>query len=215
MSCSYAGNPANGATNTQPSNGGQCRAPRNSKPSLDGGVQARIKKLENLVVDLMQKTTPKDGMTEPPLPGQDTGTGSPTLVGSRVGTFDGISESPWTNPVSNSDDVSSQANNYGSMKLSDSNLRYVNSAHWAAVLDGIAELKSHFEREDEDREKYHARRISDPPHFNSMGPQLLYGCFEYTTKEEILASLPARPVVDRMVSRFFNSFDMSSGQLTP
>ena len=95
------------------------------------------------------------------------------------------------------------------MYLEGSSARYVSSAHWAAVLDGIAELKDHFDNE----EAAHPDRTpSDLPSVESTGPQLLYGGVKAATKEEILASIPARPVVDRLVSRYFNSFEMSPGQ---
>lgn len=95
------------------------------------------------------------------------------------------------------------------MKLTTSGVSYVNSAHWAAVLDGIAELKDHFEREDE---RLLVRCSSEPPKPYLAGPQLLYGCPRYATKEEILAAIPPRPVVDRLISRYFNALDMAPGQ---
>lgn len=90
------------------------------------------------------------------------------------------------------------------MQLTRSGASYVNSAHWAAVLDGITELKEHFERKEQDAQS--SRRISDPSFPpDRTGPQLLYGCTKLATKEEILASIPARPIVDRLVSRYFNT----------
>lgn len=39
-------------------------------------------------------------------------------------------------------------------------------------------------------------------------PQLLFGLNNYSTKTEILDSIPPRNVVDRLVSKFFTSFDV-------
>jgi hypothetical protein len=95
------------------------------------------------------------------------------------------------------------------MQLTSSGTSYVNSAHWAAVLDGIAELKDHFEKE---KEMYASIRLLDSSFPDWTGPELVYGCTELPIKEEILASIPTRQVVDRLVSRYFSSFEMSPGQ---
>ena len=184
-----------------------CTYTANVRPSSDAGlrqasrppdsVQDRIQQLESLVVDLMQKTAPKDSFHEPQI--------TPEAV-SPTRSPDGPAKA--TSTENTTDDTSSRFD-YGSMKLSNSGASYVNSAHWAAVLDRIAELKDHFEKEEE---THVARRLSDPPYPDLTGPQLLYGCLQYATKEEILASVPTRSVVDRLVSRYFNSFDMSPGQ---
>lgn len=97
----------------------------------------------------------------------------------------------------------------GSMKVNRSGASYVNGAHWAAVLDGIAELRDHFENEEETSRQ--PSNLSFPESL-STGPQLLCGGTKVVTKEEILASIPPRPVVDRLVSRYFNSFEMSPGE---
>lgn len=75
---------------------------------------------------------------------------------------------------------------------------YVGSAHWAAVLDSISELKDHYEEEEEARMLVNNGRVP----YRSPGPLLLYQPVN-VTKAEILASIPARPVVDRMVARYF------------
>lgn len=76
---------------------------------------------------------------------------------------------------------------------------YVNSVHWAAVLDSISELKDQYEREEE------ARMLATSSHVprDSPGPRLLYEPV-HATKDDVLASIPARSVVDRMVAQYFN-----------
>lgn len=77
---------------------------------------------------------------------------------------------------------------------------YVGSVHWAAVLDSISELRDHYEEEEE------ARMLATSDHvlLQSPGPRLLYEPIQ-ATKAHLLASIPARPVVDRMVARYFNA----------
>lgn len=144
-------------------------------------MQARIQQLESLVVTLMQQSK------------------SVTREDSAV---------PPTHEMDNrADDISSQSD-HGSIKFNNfGNSSYVNSSHWVAVLDGIAELKDYFE--------YEEREPAQPafgPTSSVVGPQLLLGCPYYITREQVLASLPGKPEVDRLVSFYFNSFDMSPGR---
>jgi hypothetical protein len=46
------------------------------------------------------------------------------------------------------------------------------------------------------------------------GPELLFGKNNNATKDELLAAMPARAVVDRLMSKFFNSMDMAPGDYT-
>ncbi|KAG4280639.1 hypothetical protein FPRO04_05353 [Fusarium proliferatum] len=77
---------------------------------------------------------------------------------------------------------------------------YVGSVHWAAVLDSISELRDHYEEEEE------ARMLATNDHdlLQNPGPRLLYEPV-HTTKADLLTSIPPRPVVDRMVARYFNT----------
>ncbi|KAF7155583.1 hypothetical protein CNMCM5623_008125 [Aspergillus felis] len=105
---------------------------------------------------------------------------------------------------------SSLASDCGSLQLTQSCTNYVNSAHWAAVLDGIADLKIQLDEEGEVQED---TPLDEPSFAQWGGPQLLYGCTSLLTKEEILATIPERPVVDRLISGYFNSFEMSPAVL--
>ncbi|KAH6986464.1 fungal-specific transcription factor domain-containing protein [Ilyonectria sp. MPI-CAGE-AT-0026] len=179
MSCTYASRPIEGV----------------QRPPAT--MQQRIQQLESLVVDLMQQTSASHPAQEAEA---NLGPPSPMLT-----TDYPTATTSDTDPADNA----SPASDYGSMQWTKSGSSYVNSAHWAAVLDGIADIKDHFEKEEEAQ----ARRLSDAQFPDWSGPQLLYGCNNLATKEEILQSIPARPVVDRLVSRYFNSFEMSTAVL--
>ncbi|KAF7548821.1 hypothetical protein G7Z17_g6815 [Cylindrodendrum hubeiense] len=77
---------------------------------------------------------------------------------------------------------------------------YVGSVHWSAILDSISELRDHYEEEEEAR----MSATSDHTLRQIPGPRLLYEPVQ-ATKADFLASIPARPVVDRMVARYFNT----------
>ncbi|OOF90536.1 hypothetical protein ASPCADRAFT_510799 [Aspergillus carbonarius ITEM 5010] len=78
-------------------------------------------------------------------------------------------------------------------------VNYVGSGHWAAVLDSISELREHYEEEEEAR-----MLASDQILRPSPGPRLLYEPVQ-DSKADLLAAIPSRPVVDRMVARYFNA----------
>jgi hypothetical protein len=89
----------------------------------------------------------------------------------------------------------------GKMHLSSSEQRYVSSDHWAAILDGIAELKVQCHpEEDLGPEKNETGQAS--------GALLLYGCPLPSSRAEILAALPSRAEVDRYISHFFDRLDL-------
>jgi hypothetical protein len=96
------------------------------------------------------------------------------------------------------------------MQLTSSGTSYVNSTHWAAILDEIADLKDHFENKENSTP---SSRPPDAPFPERTGPRLLHGGTRLPPKEEILRAVPARQVADRLVSRYFSSFEMSPAVL--
>ncbi|KAI1208646.1 fungal-specific transcription factor domain-containing protein [Annulohypoxylon truncatum] len=152
-------------------------------------VQDRIQQLEDLVVNLMKTS----GIT--PIP-ESPSSKSPT--GST------LAPTPAKQTHETHEDAS-PTSDCGSMKLSEASVSYVSGSHWASILEGIGELKDHLEEE----ESQTIHHVTETPEFDIPGPQLLYGCPRHATKEELLASVPPRLVVDRLVSHYFNYFEMS------
>ena len=100
------------------------------------------------------------------------------------------------------DNVSPDFLNCGIMKVDGlGTANYVGSAHWAAVLDSIAEIKDHFEWEEKNR------KIAID---HDCWPQLLYGC-PRVTEAVILSSIPTRELVDKLVSKYF-TLDIAPGE---
>lgn len=103
----------------------------------------------------------------------------------------------------------------GSMRISESELRYVGGDHWAAILEGISDLKDHLEREEQLRvsnptNKTEKRFEESSSHAKSGYAMLLYGGRRLVPREEIIAALPPKTNVDRYVSRYFNYLDLVS-----
>lgn len=160
-------------------------------------AQDRIQHLEGLVVSLMEEGAKVSPTQE-------------THITTEVERSRNAPDSS-SGATQNSAGHPSSSSGHGSMKFDDSGAKYVGSSHWAAVLDGIADLKGHLERED-DADVFQIAPDSFCPGPNP--PQLLSGYTQHLSKEGILASIPARSVVDRLLSRYFNSFEVSPGQLS-
>lgn len=172
-------------------------------------MQDRINQLENLVITLMQQggASPRSPLSDhpPPVTPDDS---SPGQAIPPPGTQHQLCEA--TAGPEGLHDVPPSPSDYGSIRIRESGVSFVGSAHWAAVLDRITELRDHFEKEDEAR-----ARSSDPPvHLQGhlLSPQLLYGCSMHTSLTSILDAVPPRSAVDRLVARYFNDLDMAAGK---
>jgi hypothetical protein len=77
----------------------------------------------------------------------------------------------------------------GTLKLRESGSSYVQSAHWEAILTKIKGLKEDLVTD------------SKVP----LGSHLFYGPNRHATRDEILAAVPPRPVVDRLMALHFDS----------
>lgn len=105
----------------------------------------------------------------------------------------------------------------GSMCVSASELHYVGGDHWAAILDSIADLKDHFDREEQlrlatspDETLYHLGDAGITKLYPSRHSLLLYGGCQPASRAEIIAALPPKGAVDRYISRYFNRQELVS-----
>jgi hypothetical protein len=198
-------------------------AQENILPRSAGTVHERLHQLESLVISLMRQdrgtpaTLATTSISDPPNgssqrnlsshtndPGfRESGPQSPAVTAFSNATQNEYFVSG--NDIEANENVSPLPLDCGSMKLNSlGTANYVGSAHWAAVLDSIAELKDHFAQEEEI-----CKIVTD---VDSSWPQLLYGC-PRATEDQILSSIPPRQVVDRLVSRYF-TLDIAPGEST-
>lgn len=152
------------------------------------GVHDRLVQLERLVKSLIPTTAP-----ERPL-----AVSTPPLDSSRPS----IAEAPEDGTISDS----------GSICAGASDLHYVVGEHWTALLNNIAELKEHFDREEqlklvEDPRKTQMEPDSSP---RPPGRALLLYPTQRSSRAEVLAALPPKDAVDRYLSYYFNHLDMAS-----
>ncbi|KAL4935595.1 hypothetical protein BDV06DRAFT_125395 [Aspergillus oleicola] len=92
-------------------------------------------------------------------------------------------------PNESQDEAASPADP-GTLKLRESGTSYVQSAHWEAILTKIRGLKEDL-----------VTNSKAPP-----GSHLFYGPNRHATRDEILAAVPSRPVVDRLMALHFDSY---------
>ncbi|CAI7587151.1 unnamed protein product [Penicillium palitans] len=180
---------AKGSTNKQP------------VAAVPPGTHDRLVQLERLVVSLMGDSANGGHGTSVPVPD------SAPSASQVTPTMDTVTEAPI--------DGHSEC---GSMRISESELRYVGGDHWAAILDGIADLKDHFDHDEQLRLANTPDQLSDEPahdpsRLRSGYALLLYGCRKIASRDEILAALPPKAAVDRYISRFFNFLDLVSESL--
>ncbi|KAL2852670.1 fungal-specific transcription factor domain-containing protein [Aspergillus pseudodeflectus] len=184
-----------------------CTYPEGSAPMgppqpLSGTSTAhdRIVRLEHLVMSMMQSSTMKPDVDRTPDAGRQSMPGPATPA--------------HTIPIEASADEHSDC---GSLRISDLELRYVGGDHWVAILDGIADLKDHIDRDEQLRlagdynaigdEVDSADPLASP---QDRGALLLYGCRHAASRDEILSALPPKYAVDRYVSHYFNYLDLVS-----
>ena len=99
----------------------------------------------------------------------------------------------------------------GSMHVSVSELHYVGGEHWAAIFDSIADLRDHFDHEEQLRLAISPDQVQndtgDAGNFDihrSSHLLLLHGGYQPVSQAEIIAAQPPQDAVDRYISRYFN-----------
>jgi hypothetical protein len=98
----------------------------------------------------------------------------------------------------------------GSMLITSSESRYVGGDHWAAIMEGIADMKDHLEWDEHPQLVNDSDGHNHEPYSSYSHALLLYGTGKPASRAELLAVLPPRNAVDRYVSRYFNSIDSIS-----
>ncbi|RAH85819.1 Zn(II)2Cys6 transcription factor [Aspergillus japonicus CBS 114.51] len=101
--------------------------------------------------------------------------------------------------IGHADEQDAITSSLGSMRVDPTGMSYVSGAHWAALQVSIAEIK-----ECVDSESPYTTSDADAV---PQGSALLLGLSPPGGMEGILAHIPPRPIVDRLVSRFFSSME--------
>ncbi|KAF5024492.1 hypothetical protein F66182_3432 [Fusarium sp. NRRL 66182] len=84
---------------------------------------------------------------------------------------------------------------------------YVSSSHWVAILNNISELKEQTQWE-EYTQPESEDSCEETTRIGIGASALLFRSQASCSKEDLVAALPSRPVVDRLVSEYFHDLDM-------
>ncbi|KAF7914428.1 uncharacterized protein EAF01_000834 [Botrytis porri] len=105
-------------------------------------------------------------------------------------------------------DVDGVANSLGIMKVDvdKGKTTYLGDSHWHLVLKDIAEVKAYFNNHKKELENnYEKIKSQKPP--ASDGPAFLFGAHTPATDEELRMAVPTKQEVDRLITRYFNTYD--------
>ncbi|RAL11369.1 putative C6 transcription factor [Aspergillus homomorphus CBS 101889] len=89
----------------------------------------------------------------------------------------------------------------GKLVAQEAETRYIDGAHWRAVLEEISEVREYLREQDAHSDDELAQNEAT----DVAGPTLLLGLHKPLKKEELLASLPPRPITDRLIAQWLNS----------
>ncbi|KAH6722843.1 fungal-specific transcription factor domain-containing protein [Leptodontidium sp. MPI-SDFR-AT-0119] len=108
------------------------------------------------------------------------------------------------------------ADSVGRLSLSEDNaVTYVGSTHWGTILEEIQKLKDNLSDDLTDATRTRESTVFDDDSIagSPVTRVSLLSCYPSLPREQILATLPPRKVVDRHVSHFFNNFDFAASIL--
>ncbi|RAK97862.1 putative C6 transcription factor [Aspergillus ibericus CBS 121593] len=168
-------------------------------------VQDRLQHLENLILSFtqqqqQQKQKQRQQLEQNQEREQQRGEGG-QMVGVGVG---GVPQQQRT-PSSNGEEEASPSGSdpAGRLVVGEEGTRYIDGAHWSAILEEISGVREYLRDNEEmgpsDEEQ------GDEEIVSASAPTLLLGLHRQVSREELLDGLPPRPVVDRVVALFVNS----------
>ena len=207
MSCSYA---APGSRKKQSSSSQSSNSPDD--------MQNRIDRLEGLVLSLMTNGSHSAGPTAATRAlSMHSSAGS--MEYPRDVDVDGEDED--VNVIRGSGEEESETDqvvqSLGVMRVDNTKSMYFGDAHWAAILHDIKEVKNYFKDHKKQYEDQLAKvqeakaRVDTAP----QGPTFLFGGAQPPPYAELLGQMPKRSVTDKLVSRYFNSYDPAVHILHP
>ncbi|EGC44140.1 C6 transcription factor [Histoplasma capsulatum var. duboisii H88] len=178
---------------------GQTRGIR--RPVDKATMQSRVQHLEEIVLSLVQEESPASSQSRSTPESRSDG----EVRGHRVGYHFGNDPSGSTGPGSSDDPampIVESAEPIQNLSLpSGGDSRYFESGHWNSILADIGELKGYFADQGE------VDVSETTPEASHCETDLLSGRCGRLTQMEILDRVPPRPLVDFLITRYFNSND--------
>ncbi|TVY82476.1 Fusarisetin A cluster transcription factor fsa6 [Lachnellula suecica] len=106
-------------------------------------------------------------------------------------------------------EVEGVTNSLGHLKVDadEGKMLYVGDSHWHLVLADIAEVKNYFTAHKKDLEKNYEKIRQSKPSTSIDGPAFLFSAHGPVTDVELRGEVPTKSAVDKLVTRYFNSYD--------
>lgn len=157
-------------------------------------MKDRLAQLERLVMSVV---------TNPMKPGSQTHLTPESITEAEPSSAQGINKTHADSPDHSYKDERSDC---GSMRISASELLYVDGEHWTAILENISDLKDYLDRQEQ--LSLADTTDNDRNEYDEVTTPLLYRRHPPFSRAEILAELPPKVTVDRYVARCFNRVDL-------
>ncbi|RDW95299.1 hypothetical protein BP5796_01062 [Coleophoma crateriformis] len=106
-------------------------------------------------------------------------------------------------------DVDTVANSLGVLKVDADQGKslYFGESHWHLLLSDISEVKNYFINHKKELENKYEKIESAKPSTSIRGPAFLFSNDRTATDVELRSEVPPKSAVDKLVTRYFNSYD--------
>ncbi|TAQ85030.1 hypothetical protein B7494_g6642 [Chlorociboria aeruginascens] len=173
-------------------------------------MQNRIDRLEGLVLSLMTNGAQSAGPVAAAAAinrSQSDSAGSFTLPADvdRDDDDDMIKEEE----EDEDSDVGGVSNSLGHLKVDSDRGKafYYGDSHWHTVLNDISEVKNYFSSHKNELETNYEKIKQSKPRSAIDGPAFLFNSHTPASDVELRAEVPPKSAVDKLVTRYFNSYD--------
>ncbi|KAL9100228.1 MAG: hypothetical protein Q9163_004367 [Psora crenata] len=188
-----------------------------SSTSSPNDMQNRIDRLEGLVLSLMTNGAQSAGPTAATR-ALSMDSSSDSMQYPADINIDGSENSTAARGECSEESETDQVvQSLGVMKVDNNKSMYCGDAHWAAILCDITEVKNYFAEHKKQYDDQMAKVQQAKARMDAtvQGPMFLFGGTKIPQVHEALAQMPKRTVTDKLVVRYFNSYDPAVHILHP
>ncbi|KAF2397555.1 hypothetical protein EJ06DRAFT_533158 [Trichodelitschia bisporula] len=184
-------------------------SPSSNSSGTPDEMQNRIDRLESLVLSLMTNGSQSTGRTAANA-ALDCVRTSSSISGSSSNyplDVESIKEEI-DSPETEGDEMDHVAKAIGFMKVDNNRNIFASEAHWYSILAEIVEVKAYFSEHKKQYEEQYSRMVERAnERHSSFGTGLFFGVDRPTSAEEIRAAFPPKATTDKLIARFFNTYN--------
>ncbi|KAJ5566531.1 hypothetical protein N7535_008169 [Penicillium sp. DV-2018c] len=164
-------------------------------------MQNRIDRLEGLVLSLMTNGSQSAG----PAAAMAAISGDSSAGSAQYSQDIDIEEEGMEGAEESETDQVTKS--FGIMKMDNNKSYYISDAHWASVLNDIAEVRNFFATHKKQIDEQYEKVNASLPPSDTPGSTLLFGTNKPMSRNEIMTGLPSKYITDILVARYFTCFD--------